>query len=186
MENKKESSGLIRSTEIMQSPPKSNGFLELLGRLNPFGAIGSVLSQVLDYKREIKYFELDILRIEEEAKLRNKQLDMAFQIEITKIEERRKVLQDGFAVIAKMLDNIHMQKLEITSVISDLSESLSSTDLALEEKRIIRETIGDLSKLSISVGQEGTACMNILAQNTQKALESLPSSRELLALGREG
>ena len=124
-------------------------------------------------------------RIEEEAMLRHKQLDMAFEIEITKIEERRKVLQDGFALIAKMLDNIHLQKREITAVISDLSRSLSNMDLTIEEKQIIRETIGDLSKLSISIGQEGTASMNILAQNTQKALESLPSSRELLALGKE-
>ena len=144
--------------------------------------VSNIFSKYLSYKLDIKRLNADMNKIKEEAKIRNKMVDDAFKLRMQDIKERRKILDAAHRTIQKDLNNQHIERITYSKVIEGLSSGLTDKELDVEEKKVIRETIKELSNLSIEVGKRGTENLSILADITNQAIKSLPDINQILKL----
>jgi len=159
-----------------------SGMMGFLKSLNPLQFASETIAQVTHYKIQIKHLETEQLRICEEAKIRHNQIDSALKAGLQLLEERRKALEMSLEVVAKDLEHTHLEKKNILECISNLVKNISDPKLSIEEKQMSNTLMPELTGLLKTLGEQSTVKLDLIAKNTQKALEAMPNSDRILTL----
>lgn len=155
----------------------ATGFLK---SLNPLQFASETIAQYAHYKLQVKALETEQLRINAEAGIRHKQINSALKAGLQLLEERRKALQMALEVVTKDLENTHLEKKDILKCISNLVKNISDPNLSSEEKQMSHVLMPELTGLLKCLGEQSTVKLDLIAQNTQKALEAIPNSDRIL------
>jgi hypothetical protein len=162
-----------------------SGMMGFLKSLNPLQFASEAIAQITHYKIQIKHLETEQLRISEESKIRHKQIDSALKAGLQLLEERRKALEMSLEVVAKDLENTHLEKKNILDCISNLVKNISDPKLSIEEKEMSNTLMPELTGLLKTLGEQSTVKLDLIATNTQKALEAMPNSDRILTFSQE-
>lgn len=162
-----------------------SGMMGFLKSLNPLQFASETIAQITHYKIQIKHLETEQLRIFEEAKIRHNQIDSALKAGLQLLEERRKSLEMSLEVVAKDLENIHLEKKNILDCISNLVKNISDPELSIEEKKMSNTLMPELTGLLKTLGEQSTVKLDLIAKNTQKALEAIPNTDRILTFSEE-
>lgn len=162
--------------------PLLMGFLK---SLNPLQFASETIAQITHYKIQVKNLEIEQIRIQEEAKIRHKQIDSALKAGLQLLEERRVALEMALEVVAKDLENTHLEKQNILDCISNLVKNISDTNLSIEEKQMSNTLLPELTGLLKTLGEQSTVKLDLIAKNTQKALEAMPNSDRILTFSED-
>lgn len=162
-----------------------SGAMGFLKSLNPLQFASETIAQITHYKIQIKNLETEQLRINAEASIRHKQIDSALKAGLQLLEERRKALEMALEVVTKDLENTHLEKKDILACISNLVKNISDPNLTSVEKQMSHALMPDLTNLLKCLGEQSTVKLELIAQNTQKALEAIPNSDKILTFSEE-
>ncbi|HDY7676927.1 TPA: hypothetical protein RQJ96_004437 [Vibrio vulnificus] len=161
------------------------GMMGFLKSLNPLQFASETIAQITHYKIQIKNLQTEQIRIQEEAKIRHKQIDSALEAGLQLLEERRRALEIALEVVAKDLENTHLEKQNILDCISNLVKNISDPKLSIEEKQMSNILLPELTGLLKTLGEQSTVKLDLIAQNTQKALEAMPNSDRILTFSED-
>ncbi len=153
--------------------------------LNPLQFASEAIAQIAYYNHQVKILETEQKRINEEANIRHHQIDAALKAGLKLLDERRIALKMTLKVVTKDLENTHIEKKQILDSIDNLVKNISDPNLSSEEKTLSHSTISILSDSLKTMGQESTVKLNLIAQNTQKALEAMPRSDLILTFSED-
>ena len=76
----------IKSELPMPAAPPSLG---LLSMLNPLGAISDIVGSILEYKRQIKDIEFQMLKVREQASLMHDKIEIEKEIALATLEAQQ-------------------------------------------------------------------------------------------------
>lgn len=161
------------------------GMMGFLKSLNPLQFASEAIAQITHYKIQIKHLETEQVRIHEEANIRHKQIDSALKAGLQLLEERRRALEMALDVVAKDLENTHLEKQDILKCISNLVNNISDPTLSIEEKQMSHVLMPELTGLLKTLGEQSTVKLDLIAKNTQKALEAMPNSDRILTFSED-
>ena len=156
-----------------------SGFLQ---SLNPLQFASDTIAQIVHYKHQIKILETEQKRIEAEAGIRHHQIDAALMAGLQLLEERRVAMQMALQVVSHDLENSHLEKKRILDCIEKLVSNISDQRLTLEEKQLSHTAIGLFTDALKGAGEQSIVKLDLIAKNTQKALEAIPRSELILTL----
>lgn len=162
-----------------------SGMIGFLKSINPLQFASETIAQITHYKIQIKNLETEQLRIREEAKIRHKQIDSALKAGLQLLEERRKALEMSLEIVSKDLENTHLEKKNILDCISNLVKNISDPKLSIAEKEMSNTLMPELTGLLKTLGEQSTVKLDLIAKNTQKALEAIPNSDRILTFSEE-
>ena len=157
-----------------------SGVMGFVQSLNPLQFVSENIAQLAHYKYQIKVLETQQLRINKEAEIRYHQIDAALKAGLTILEERRYALQKSIEVVAKDLENTHIERKRVLDCMDNLINNISDPNLSSEEKQLSHSTMSILSESLKTMGEQSTVKLDLIAKNTQKALEALPRSEMIL------
>lgn len=169
--------------EIKDSKPLEfdrSGFAGFIRSLNPLQFASETIAQVVHYKHQIKILETEQKRIAAEAAIRHHQIGAALRAGLQLLEERRVALHMALEVVSRDLAHSHVEKQRLVQCIENLVSNISNPQLSLEEKQMSHTTIGMLTETLKSIGEQSIVKLDLIAKNTQKALEAIPRSESLL------
>lgn len=158
----------------------STGVLGLLESLNPLGFISETIGQICYYRHQVKLLDVEQLRIDKEAELRHKQIDAALEASLKILEERRAAIADTLRIVSKELEQAHIERSRVLQIIENLTEKMVDPASGLEERQLYHSTIGYFAEVLTQMGDQSTAKLTLIADNTRKALEAMPHTRSLL------
>jgi hypothetical protein len=164
---------------------KKSGVMGFLSSLNPLQFASETIAQLAHYKHQVKVLETEQKRIEAEANIRHHQIDAALKAGLQLLEERRIALQMALEVVSKDLEHTHIEKKRILDCMDNLVANISNPELSSEEKQLSHATISIFSDSLKSMGEQSTVKLDLIAKNTQKALEAMPRSDLLLSFSGE-
>lgn len=158
---------------------------ELIKALNPLGFIKDTVAEILEYKHQVKVLETEQKRITEEARIRHHQIDASLKSAIMVLDERRKVIREFLQTASRNLQQHRVERRQIIQTITALNTKLIGKKVSLEEKQVILESIKMMSSILVNIGEKNTADLSIIADSTQKALDSVPLAGNLLTRSDE-
>jgi len=157
-----------------------SGFMGFLKSLNPLQFASEAIAQIVHYRHQIKILETEQKRIEAEAGIRHHQIDAALKAGLQLLEERRVALQMALQVVSKDLDNSHLEKKRILDCIDNLVKNISDQSLSIEEKQLSHTAIAMFTESLKGIGEQSIVKLDLIAKNTQKALDAMPRSELIL------
>ncbi|WP_095194888.1 hypothetical protein [Pseudomonas sp. Irchel 3A7] len=157
-----------------------SGFLGFLKSLNPLQFASETIAQLVHYKHQIKILETEQKRIEAEAGIRHHQIDAALQAGLQLLAERRVAMQMALQVVSKDLENSHLEKKRILDCIDNLVKNITDPGLSFEEKQLSHTAIAMFTETLKGIGEQSIIKLDLIAKNTQKALEAMPRSDLIL------
>lgn len=157
-----------------------SGVLGFFKSLNPLQFASETIAQLAHYKHQVKILETEQKRIDAEASIRHKQIDSALEAGLKLLDERRNALQMALEVVSKDLEHTHIEKQRILDCIDNLVANISNPELSSEEKQLSHATMSILTESLKTMGEQGIVKLDLIAKNTQKALEAMPRSDLLL------
>ncbi|WP_146749208.1 hypothetical protein [Paracidovorax anthurii] len=175
--------------EVKESKPLEfdrNGFMGFMKSLNPLQFASETIAQLVYYKHQVKILETEQERIEAEAGIRHHQIDAALRAGLQLLEERRVALHMALQVVSRDLENSHLEKKRILDCIDNLVKNISDPDLSLEEKQLSHTTIAMFTESLKNIGEQSIVKLDLIAKNTQKALEAMPRSELILTFSDGG
>jgi len=168
----------IKPTSAFECDTK--GFIGLLKGLNPLQFVSESIAQICHYRHQIKILETEQLRIGKEADIRHNQIDSALKLGLKILEERRLAIEISIEVVSKELEQSHLERSKIVESISNLTDQMSDKDYSSEDRQLFYSTIGLLAETLKEMGNQGTAKLTLITNNTRKVLETVPETRALL------
>lgn len=157
-----------------------SGFMGFLQSLNPLQFASEAIAQIVHYRHQIKVLETEQKRIEAEAGIRHHQIDAALKAGLQLLEERRVALQMALQVVSKDLENSHLEKRRILDCIDNLVRNISDQSLSIEEKKLSHTAIAMFTESLKGIGEQSIVKLDLIAKNTQKALDAMPRSELIL------
>ena len=88
-------------------------------------------------------------------------------------------------VVTKDIEHTHLEKKRILDCIDNLVANISDPALSSEEKQLSHSTMSILSESLRTMGEQSTVKLDLIAKNTQKALEAMPRSDRILTFSEE-
>lgn len=162
-----------------------SGVMGFLKSLNPLQFASETIAQLAHYKHQVKILETEQKRIVAEANIRHHQIDAALKAGLQLLEERRNALEMALDVVTKDLEHTHLEKKRILDCIDNLVANISDPALSSEEKQLSHSTMSILSESLRTMGEQSTVKLDLIAKNTQKALEAMPRSDRILTFSEE-
>lgn len=162
-----------------------SGMLNFLKSLTPLQNVSEAIAQLAHYKHQVKILEREQTRIDAEAKIRHHQIDAALKAGLQLLEERRSALQMALEVVTKDLEHTHLEKKRVLDCIDNLVGNISDPKLSSEEKQLSHATMSILSESLKTMGEQSTVKLDLIAKNTQKALEAMPNSDRILTFSED-
>lgn len=157
-----------------------SGVMGFLQSLNPLQFASEAIAQIVHYRHQIKVLETEQKRIEAEAGIRHHQINAALKAGLQLLEERRVALQMALQVVSKDLENSHLEKKRILDCIDNLVKNISDQNLSIEEKQLSHTAIAMFTESLKGIGEQSIVKLDLIAKNTQKALEAMPRSELIL------
>ncbi|MAY13738.1 MAG: hypothetical protein CMI06_00200 [Oceanospirillaceae bacterium] len=162
-----------------------SGVMGFLKSLNPLQFASEAIAQLAHYKHQVKILETEQKRIDAEANIRHHQIDSALKAGLQLLDERRNALQMALEVVTKDLEHTHLEKKRVLDCIDNLVANISDPELSSEEKQLSHATMSILSDSLKIMGEQSTVKLDLIAKNTQKALEAMPRSDLILTFSEE-
>ncbi len=162
-----------------------SGVMGFLSSLNPLQFASETIAQLAHYKHQVKILETEQKRINAEANIRHHQIDAALKAGLKLLDERRYALQMALEVVSRDLEHTHIEKKRVLDCMDNLVANISNPELSSEEKQLSHATISILSDSLKHMGEQSTVKLDLIAKNTQKALEAMPRSDLLLTFSGE-
>ena len=162
------------------SVTKESQWIDLFKSLNPLGTAKEVMSEFLYYRHQIKVLNVEQKRIEEEAKIRHHQIDAALEIAVRILDDRKNAIEKSFSLVSQELSNQHIAKIGIIEAIKNLTNDIMDGSKSIEERSLSQTALSTMSEILRTMGEQSTANLSLIAQNTQKALDAMPQTRSLL------
>lgn len=173
-------------TEKIPVEFKKTEFANFIKSLSPLQFASEKISEIIYYKHQIKILELEQNKIEAEAKIRHHQINAALHAGLKLLEERRVTLHMTLQVVCKDLEHSQIEKKELLDCIDNLVKNISNPSLSLDEKKISFAAISHFTELLKNIGEQNIIKLDLIAKNTQKALEAMPRSELTFSLGYRG
>lgn len=169
--------------DVKESKPlefDKSGFMGFIKSLNPLQFASETIAQLVHYKHQIKILETEQKRIEAEAGIRHHQIDAALHAGLQLLAERRVALHMALQVVSQDLENSHLEKKRILDCIDNLVKNISDQSLTIEEKQLSHTAIAMFTESLKGIGEQSIVKLDLIAKNTQKALEAMPRSELIL------
>jgi hypothetical protein len=162
----------------------SAGFIGLLKGLNPLQFASDAIAQICHYRHQIKELETEQLRICKEAEIRHNQINSALKLGLRSLEERRLAIETSIQIASKELDQSHMERSKIVESMLNLTDQMSDKTYSSEDRLLFHSSIGLLAEILKEMGNQGTAKLNLITNNTLKALEEVPQAKAFLTFSK--
>ena len=159
---------------------EENGWFDLVKSLNPLGTAKEAFSEFLYYRHQIKVLAVEQKRIEEEAGIRHHQIDAALEIAVKILDDRKNAIEKSFSLVSQELRNQHIARAGIIEAIKNLTNDIMDSSKSIDERALSQTALSTMSEILRTMGEQSTANLTLIAQNTQKALEAIPQTRSLL------
>lgn len=161
------------------------GLTGLVQALNPLGPLVEAYTATLHYRHQVKLLQVEQERIIKEAEIRHNQIDAALQIAIKILDDRRNAMEQSIKIAIQELQQSHIERIKIIECIKNLNNGILNRSYSLEERQLMRLSLADMGNLLSNLGKQSTTNLSLIAQNTQKALDAVPSARGLLTFSSE-
>lgn len=173
---------LIQKVDSKAHPSfgKDSGWKDLLKSLNPIGTAKDAFSEFLYYRHQIKVLGVEQKRIEKEAEIRHHQIDAALEIAVKILDDRRNAIEKSFSLVAQELNHQHIARAGIIEAIKNLTNDIMDSSKSVDERSLSQTALSTMSEILKTMGEQSTANLALIAQNTQKALEAIPQTKSLL------
>ena len=141
---------------------KENGWFDLVKSLNPLGTAKEAFSEFLYYRHQIKV------------------LAVALEIAVKILDDRKNAIEKSFSLVSQELRNQHIARAGIIEAIKNLTNDIMDSSKSIDERALSQTALSTMSEILRTMGEQSTANLTLIAQNTQKALEAIPQTRSLL------
>ena len=162
-----------------------SGVMGFLNSLNPLQLASETIVQLAHYKYRIKVLETEQRRIDGEVHLRHQQIDADLTLALQILDDRRSTLHLSLEGTLKDLEQVHIEKKRIIDCIDNLIANISNPTLSSEEKQLSYATMTILTDSLKVMGEQSSVKLDVIAKNTQKALEAMPNINLSLTFKRE-
>lgn len=173
---------LIQKVDSPSHPSvgKDGGWKDLVKSLNPLGTAKEAFSEFLYYRHQIKVLAVEQKRIEKEAEIRHHQIDAALEIAVKILDDRRNAIEKSFSLVSQELNNQHIARAGIIEAVKNLTNDIMDGSKSVDERALSQTALSTMSEILKTMGEQSTANLTLIAQNTQKALEAIPQTKSLL------
>lgn len=148
----------------------------ILKTFNPFGAIAEAYVKTLAYKLETKRLNLEIVRINKQAKIAHKIIDRTFELKKEELKHRRDALIFFYDTLNKELENLFIERKTVLKMAMRAQKQTFRTGLSIEERQMYKEMAIEMTKTVSLFG----ASSNEALKNLVDALPPIEISARLL------
>ncbi|MEG6276154.1 hypothetical protein UXO72_23660 [Enterobacter hormaechei] len=154
--------------------PVSNPSLSIIQQLNPLEHISNAIKTICLYKEQCKLIDLEMARLENEAKITTKKIDKLFLIEMEKLKSKRESAEMKLRMAAGELKDRSVTRKELMESISSLVGEICNPEFSVEAKKIARDTIKDLREMLNSTNDSSFLTLELLINNVNHDVDNTP------------
>ena len=168
-ETSKTSVGKIDKVEPAREFHNSTGnkWIPILKAFNPFGMIGEAYAKTLAYKIETKRLEVELIRIEEQAKIAHDFMDKSFKLKVEELEQRRIALVSFYQTVNAELQRRHIEREKVLEMAQLAQQKSFVNGISIEERRMYNEMAIEMTKQVPLFGAQSN-------ETLQKLVNALP------------
>jgi hypothetical protein len=135
--------------------------------MSPFGVIAEMYTKTLAYNIEVKRLDVEIIRIQEQAKIANNVIISTYKLKMKELQNRRIEIVKFYDVVQEELRNTHIERQQVLKMALKCQEESFKASLTLEEKKNLMDCSLELTKQLSVFGKNAN-------QSLEKLVQSLP------------
>lgn len=163
----KQSSGIDRIESSPLPPATEKGWVTLLQKFNPLGAVAEAYGRTLVYRLESKRIDAELERARAQAAVIHNAIDKSFQTTMESLTQRRLAINRFFDTVQGELGQHHLERMTILKMAEQTTQHMLSQGLSIEERRNCKELVMELTAQIPVFGDKAN-------QNLQTLLNALP------------
>lgn len=157
-------------------PESTDRWKGVIGTFTPLGAIAEAYAKTLTYRLEAKRLDLELTRVQEQAKVIHNVIDKTYRMKIEELEHRRIALEMAFDTAQQQLNHLHVERMTVLRMAQEATRMTLEPGLPLDERRLYQEMAKDLVATLPQFGDRANQSLQVLIQ----ALPSVQTPRGLL------
>jgi hypothetical protein len=165
--SKSQSSGIDRIESAPAHPPVEKGWVTVLQKFNPLGALAEAYGRTLVYRLECKRIDAELERVRTQAGVVHNAIDKSFKLNMEDLKQRRLGINRFFDTVQGELGQHHMERMTVLKMAELTTQHMLSPGLSLEERQNCREFVVALTAQIPVFGDKAN-------QSLQALLSALP------------
>lgn len=165
--SKRQFSGIDRIESAPAPAPAEKGWVTVLQKFNPLGAVAEAYGRTLVYRLECKRIDAELERIRTQAAVVHDAIDKSFQLNMEDLTQRRLAINRFFDTVQGELGQHHLERMTVLKMAERTTEHMLSPGLSLEERRNCKELAAELTAQIPIFGDKAN-------QSLQTLLNALP------------
>jgi hypothetical protein len=165
--SKMRSSGIDRIESAPTHAPIEKGWVTVLQKFNPLGAVAEAYGRTLMYRLECKRIDAELDRVRSQAAVVHDAIEKSFKLNIEDLTQRRVAINRFFDTVQGELGQHHLERMTVLKMAERATEHMLSSGLSLEERRNCKELASELTAQIPIFGDKAN-------QSLQTLLNALP------------
>jgi len=159
--------GKIGKVDPAENFNKSTGgkWIPIFKALNPLGHFADAYTKTLAYKIETKRLNIELKRVEEEAKIMGDVIEKTFQLKIEELQQRRIALVGFFETVNNELGRLHIERMEVLEMAKMATKKTLGPGIDFEERKLFKEMATEMTNQIPNFGSSANATLQTLAQS---------------------
>lgn len=159
---KNQTSGIDPIKSAPSEAPAEKGWVTVLQKFNPLGAVAEAYGRTLVYRLECKRIDAELERVRTQAAVVHDAIDKSFKLNMEALTQRRLAINRFFDTVQGELGQHHLERMTVLKMAQTVTEHMLSPGLTIEERRNLKELAAEL-----------TAQIPVFGDNANKSLQTL-------------
>lgn len=157
-----QSSGIDPINSAPQQAGAEKGWVTILEKFNPLGAIAEAYGKTLVYRLECKRIDAEIIRVNVQANIIHHAIDSSHQQKMEDLSQRRLFLTRQFDTVQGEIRQKHLERMKVLQMAEMTMMHMLSPGLSIEERQNCKEMVAMLTSQIPVFGQEANKTLEIL------------------------
>lgn len=148
-EKSKKSVGHIDKVDFNSDLANSKGkgsWLTVIKAFNPLGHLQEAYAKTLAYNIERKRLNIELERVQEQAKLANNVIDKNFKLKMEELQQRRINLMGYYTTVNNELERLHIERTQVLEMAQLAQKQAFDKNISFEEKSMFKEMAIEMTR----------------------------------------
>lgn len=144
-------SGIISRTGIdgivskIEDPKVEKGWVTVLQKFNPLGAVAEAYGRTLVYRLECKRIDAELERVKTQATVVLDSIDKTYKLKMEGLAQRRLSMNRFFDTVQGELGQHHLERMTVLKMAESVTMHMLAPNLSLEERQNCRALAAELT-----------------------------------------
>lgn len=144
------------------TPSHEKGWVTILQKFNPLGAIAEAYGRTLIYRLESKRIDAEIIRVNTQAQIIHTAIDNAYKLQMEHLSQRKLSLNRQFDTVQGELKLKHLERMTLLKMAEETMRHMLSPGLPIEERQNCKDMVAMITSQLPIFGQSANQTLQIL------------------------